>query len=218
VARQKTTPGDQLAAVDEQIDELVREGEALSARQGDAEGLIRSYPDRREAALTLKKLGEHADVPDEAERARLQRSVADAVEEQGTIRAVRLLRGEERLKIIAAGLPHFDAQAEESARAYGALGEILLAALAAFQGGAQAKGGAWRRSYDGRRELGIDQMPGVSSRDLDHLKREIEDAMRSAWPGESEDKWREFTAREQAPPRARLSNAEALVRFEGRAA
>jgi hypothetical protein len=209
------TPADKLAEVDAQIAELIQEGEDLSARRGEAEALLGSYPDRRDAALMLRRVGETVELPDEAEPGRLRRVIDVAKEEEGTaLRTRRRLEADERPKVIAAGLPHFDAQAEESARAYEALGEMALAALAAFQGGAQAKGGAWRRSYDGRRELGVDQIPGVSSRDLDHLKREIEDAMRSAWPGESEDKWREFRAREQAP-KVKVSNAEAAAAFAG---
>jgi hypothetical protein len=218
MARQKTTPGDELAAKDEQIAELVREGEALSSRQGDAESLLRSYEDRRAEALKLRKLGEAVDVPDEAEQARLGRAAADAKEEQNTIRAVRLVREEERLKIIAGGLSHFDAEAEESARAYEALGETLLAALADFQAGGQAKGAGWGRSRTGRKELGCDLPPGIGSRDLDHLRTEITDAIRTAWPAESEERWREFVKREQAPPAGRLSNAEAIARFGGEAA
>jgi hypothetical protein len=218
VARvRKPTPGDELAAVDEQIDELVAEGEALSARQGDAEALIRSYPDRREAALTLKKLGEHVVVPDEAERARLQRSVAEAVEEQGTIRAVRLLREEEKRKVLAAGLPRFDAEAEAAARAVEAEGEALLAKLAEFLGRQQAKGVAWRRSYDGRHELGREQIPAVGYHDLGDVPGKVKDAVRSAWPGGSREAWERF--REQdAAPKVRVSNAEAVEQFAGREA
>lgn len=64
-------------------------------------------------------------------------------------------------EVIAAGLPHFDVEAEESARAYEALGETLLAALTDFQAGGQAKGEAWGRSREGRKQLGLEQMPGV---------------------------------------------------------
>lgn len=195
---QKTTPGDELAAVDEQIDELTKEGEALSARQGDAEALLRSYEGRWADALKLRRLGEDVDVPDETEQARLQRSVADAIEEQNTIRAVRLLRDQERLKIVAGGLPHFDAEAEKSARAYEALGETLLAALADFQAGGGAKGAAWGRSREGRRELRLDQMPGVGYHDLGHLIVEVAEAIRTAWPANSEERWREFKAAEQS--------------------
>jgi hypothetical protein len=204
---QKTTPGDELAEVAARIDALVGEAEDLSARQGDAEALIRAYPDRREAALTLKKLGEDVAVPDEAEQARLQRFVADAKVEQDAIRRARRQREEEREKVIAAGLPFFDAEAEESARALEALGETLLAALADFQAGGLAKGEAWGRSRTGRKELRRDLPPGVSSHDLGHLKGTITDAMRCAWPAESEERWREFRAREtgDAP---RVSNSE----------
>ena len=59
MARSKKTPGDELAEVQAKIDALVKEGEDLSARRGDAEALLRSYPDRREHALRLRKLGEH---------------------------------------------------------------------------------------------------------------------------------------------------------------
>jgi hypothetical protein len=86
-------------------------------------------------------------------RVREERSVADAIEEQNTIRQVKEQREEERRKVIAAGLVHFDAEAEESARAYEALGETLLAALADFQAGEDAKNGAWRLSREGRKEL-----------------------------------------------------------------
>jgi len=163
---------------DGNIRKQVAEGETLSARQGDGEALLKSYDSRRADALKLRRLGDDVDVPDEAEQARLQRSVADAKEEPNTICAVRLLREEERLKVIAAGLPHFDAEAEESARAYEALGETLLAALADFQAVGQAKGAAWGRSREGRKELRLDQMPGVGYHDLGHLKSEIQDAIR----------------------------------------
>jgi hypothetical protein len=214
----KLTPGDELAEVDAQIAALVAESEALSARRGDAEAMVRSYPDRREAAMTLKKLGEQVDVPDEAEQARLQRFVADAKVEHDAINRARRQREEDRMKVIAAGLPHFDAEAEESARAYEALGEALLAALADFQAGGSAKGAAWGHSRTGRKELGRGQMPGVSFHDVGHLGSEITEAMRCAWPGGSESAWREFRAREQAPPAARIGNAEAVARFGGEAA
>jgi hypothetical protein len=122
---------------------------------------------------------------------------------------------EERDRVIARSLPHFDGEAEESARAYEALGETLLAALADFQAGGQAKGAAWGRSRDGRRELGLDQMPGVGFHDLGHLRGEIAEAIRTAWPANSEERWREFKAREEARPGARLSNRDALAHFEG---
>jgi hypothetical protein len=218
MARAKTTPADELAEVQARIDALVAEGEALSGRQGEAEAMIRSYPSRRDDALVLAKLGEPVEMPDEAEQARLQRSVADAKIEQDAIRRARQQREEERLKIIAGGLPHFDAEAEVSAKAYEALGETLLAALVDFQAGGQAKGGAWGRSREGRKELGLDQMPGVGYHDLGHLRSEITEAIRCAWPANSEERWREFKAAEQAPPGARLSNREALAQFGGQAA
>jgi hypothetical protein len=214
----KTTPGDELAEVDELIAALVADGEALSARQGDAEAMIRSYPDRRENAVVLVKLGEQVEVPDEAEQARLQRFVANAKVEHDAIGRARTQLEERRQKVIAAGLPHFDAEAEESARALEALGETLLAAVVDFQAGGSAKGAAWGHSRAGRRELGRDQMPGVSFHDLGHLQSEITEAVRCAWPGGSESAWREFRAREQAPPAARMSNAEAVARFGGEAA
>jgi hypothetical protein len=217
MAGKKRTPGDELAAVDAKIAELIAEGEALSARQGDAEALLRSYEGRRADALKLRRLGEQIEVPDEAEPARLQRSVADAIEEQNTIRAVRLQRDEERLKIIAAGLRYFDAEAEGAARAYEARGETLLAALADFQAAGQAKGAAWGHSREGRRELRLDQMPGVGYHDLGHLRGEIGEAIRTAWPALSEERWREFKAAEQSPPGVRLSNREALAHFSGEA-
>jgi hypothetical protein len=218
MARQKTTPGDELAAKDEQIAELVREGEALSARQGDAESLLRSYEDRRAEALKLRKLGEAVDVPDEAERARLGRAVADAKEEQNTIRAVRLQRAEERLRIVADGLAYFDAEAEAAARAVEAEGEALLAKLEEFLGRQQAKGVAWRRSYDGRRELGREQIPAVGFHDLGDVPGKVKDAVRSAWPGGSREAWERFLAHEAAP-KVKVSNAEAMAAFaDGRAA
>jgi hypothetical protein len=213
MARAKKTPADELAEVQAQIDALVAEGEALSGRQGEAEAMIRSYSSRRDDALVLAKLGEQVEMPDEAEQARLQRSVADAKIEQDAIRRARRQREEERLKIIAGGLPHFDAEAEVSAKAYEVLGETLLAALADFQAGGQAKGVAWGRSREGRKELRLDQMPGVGYHDLGHLRGEIAEAVRTAWPASSEERWREFKAREQAPPGARLGNAEALAKF-----
>jgi hypothetical protein len=214
---QKQTPGDELAAVDAQLDALGKEREDLSARQGDAEVLIRSYPERRETAMTLRALGEPAEVPDEAEQARLQRFVAQAKDEQTALARARRQREEDRDKAIAAGLPFFDAEAEDAAKAYEALGETLIAAIADFQAGGSAKGAAWGRSQTGRKELGRGQMPGVSFSDFGHLQREVTDAMRCAWPGGSEKAWREFRAKEQAPPGARISNAEALARFGGEA-
>jgi hypothetical protein len=211
----KRSPADELAEVDARIDALVREGEDLSARQGDAEGLIRTYADRRETAFTLQKLGEDIELPNEAEQARLQRFVADAKVEQNAISRARRQEAERRDGIIAAGLTHFDAEAEESARALEALGETLLAALADFQAGGSAKGAAWGHSRTGRKELGRGQMPGVSHHDLGHLQSEITDAIRCAWPGSSEKAWREFQAAEQAPPAARRGNAEALAGFGG---
>jgi hypothetical protein len=190
-------PAGELAEVDRQIAELVKEGEDLSGRQGDAEALIRSYQGRRETAVTLAKLGEDVEVPDEAEQARLQRFVEEAKEQQNAIRRARRQREEEKLQVIAAGLPHFDAEAEGAARAYRALGETLLAALADFQAGGQAKGAAWGRSRIGRKELGRDQMPGVGHHDLGHLRSEITEAIRCAWPANSEARWREFKATEQ---------------------
>jgi hypothetical protein len=214
----KLTPADELAAVDEQIDELVREGEALSARQGEAEAMIRSYPDRRENAVVLVKLGEDVDVPDEAEQARLQRFVANAKVEHDAIGRARRQREEERDRVIARSLPHFDCEAEAAARALEAEGEELLSKLSNFHARMQAKGEAWRRSREGRRELGLDQMPGVGYHDLAHLRGEIADAVRTAWPANSEERWREFKAAEQSPPGARLGNAAAVRQFEGRAA
>jgi hypothetical protein len=218
MARATKTPADELAKVDEQIAALVEEADDLSARQGDAEALMRSYEGRRADALKLRKLGEDIDVPDEAEQARLHRTVADAKEEQDTIRAVREQRKEERLKVIAAGLPHFDAEAEEVARAYEALGEALLAALTDFQAGSDAKGAAWGRSRDGRKELRRDRMPGVGYHDLGHLRGEIKEAIRTAWPANSEARWQEFVERERAEAEPRLRNRQAIARFMGEAA
>jgi hypothetical protein len=209
----RLTPGDELAAVDAQLDALEKEREDLSAAQGDAEGLLRTYPERRETAMTLRALGEPAEVPDEAEQARLQRFVAQAKDEQAALARARRQREEDRDKVIAAGLPFFDADAEESARALEALGETLLVALADFQAGGQAKGAAWGRSRAGRKQLGRDLPPGVSFRDVGHLQIEITDAMRCAWPGGSEKAWRQYQAAEQAPPAARISNTEAIARF-----
>jgi len=65
-----------------------------------------------------------------------------------------------------------------------------------------------------RRELRRDQPPAVGFRDLEHLGAEFKDALRSGWPANSERSWREFLAREQAPPGARLGNREAAAQFE----
>jgi hypothetical protein len=213
----KTTPGDELAEVDARIAALEGEREALSARQGDAEAMIRSYPDRRENAMTLVKLGEEVEVPGEPEQARLQQFVAGAKVEQDAIRRAKQRREEERNEIIAAGLPYFDREAEDAAGAYEALGAALLAALADFQAGGQAKGAAWGRSRGGRKALRLDQMP-VGFHDLGHLRVEIAEAIRTAWPANSEQAWREFKAREQVPPAERVTNAEARARFAGDAA
>jgi uncharacterized protein YndB with AHSA1/START domain len=218
MARSRKTPADELAEVDERIAALVKEDEGLSAQRGDAEALFESFESRRSDAMLLRRLGEEVEVPDEAEQARLQRVVSQAKDEQGVILRERRQREEERLKIIAAGLPHFDTEAEESARAYEALGQALLAALADFQAGGQAKGAGWGRLREGRKELGLDQMPGVGYHDLGHLRGEIAEAIRTAWPANSEERWRELKAREQAPPGARLGNAEALAKFSSAAA
>jgi hypothetical protein len=219
MARARTpTPADALAEVDAQIAELIQEGEDLSTRRGEAEALLRSYPDRRDNALMLRRVGETVELPDEAEPGRLQRVIVVAKEGEGTALRARHQREDERTKVIAAGLPHFDAEAEVSARAYEALGETLLAALADFQASGQAKGAAWGRSREGRKELRLDQMPGVGYHDLGHLRGEIAEAVRTAWPANSEERWREFKAREQAPPGARLGNREAIAAFGGEAA
>jgi hypothetical protein len=211
----KLTPGDELAEVDELIAALVAEGEALSARQGDAETMIRSYPDRRENAVVLVKLGEQVEVPDEAEQARLQRFVANAKVEHDAIGRARTQLEERRQRVIAAGLPFFDAEAEQSARVLEALGETLLAALADFQAGGMAKGSAWGHSRTGRKELGRDLPPGVSFHDLGHLQIEITDAIRCAWPANSEKAWERFRAHEAAGKGERVSNAQAIAQFGG---
>jgi hypothetical protein len=213
----KTAPGDQLAEVDAELDAQEAEREGLDARRGDAEALIRSYPDRRENALTLRKLGEEVEVPDEAEQARLQRFVSDAKAEGDAINRARPRLEERKLKIIAAGLPHIDGESEADARAFESECDAVLAGLDSVQARQAAKEGSWRRSKDGRTELGR-QMPGVSYLDLEQLRGVIKDAKRGAWPGNSEEAWREFKAREQAPPGARLSNAQALAQFGGEAA
>lgn len=61
-------------------------------------------------------------------------------------------------------------------------------------------------------------MPGVGYHDLGHLRGEIAEAVRTAWPANSEERWRAFKAAEQAPPAARLSNREAIAQFGGEAA
>jgi hypothetical protein len=216
--RAKKTPADELAEVDARIDALDKEREVLSGRQGDAEMLARSYPERRETAMTLKKLGEQVEVPDEAEQARLLRFVAEAKDEQTAISRARALREEEKSKIIAAGLPFFDAEGEEAARAYEALGEALLAALADFQAGGVAKDAKWGHPRTGRRELGRALPPAVSYHDLGHLGSEITDAIRTAWPANSEKAWREFKAREQAPPVSRSKRERSLAVPSGRSA
>jgi hypothetical protein len=213
----RKTPADELAAVDQEIAALIAEGEALSARQGDAEALLRSYESRRADALKLKRLGEEVDVPDEAEPARLQRSVADAIEEQNTIRAVRRLREEEKRKVLAAGLAYFDAEAEAAARAFEAEGEALLAKLEEFLGRQQAKGVAWRRSFDGRHELGREQIPAVGFHDLGDVPGKVKDALRSAWPGGSRETWERFLAYD-AREKVKVSNREAIAQFSGEAA
>lgn len=219
MARAKPTPADELAEVDARITALDKEREATSASQGDAEMLARSFPERRETALTLTKLGEEVEVPDGAEQARLLRFVAEAKDERDAIGRARRQLEETRTKIIAAGLPHFDALAEESARALEELGQTLLAALADLQAAGQAKRAAWGHSQTGRKELGRALPPAVSYHDLGHLKAEITDAIRTAWPGNSERSWREFRTRESggAAVAPRVGNAEALAQFEGAA-
>jgi hypothetical protein len=214
----KLTPGDELAEVDARIAALVAEGEALSARQGDAEAMIRSFADRRENAVVLVKLGEQVEVPGEAEQARLQQFVANAKVEHYAIGRARRQLEEDRIRVVAAGLPYFDGEAEDAARAFEAEGEALLAGLDAFLNRQRVKGEAWRRGWDGRRELGREQMPGVSYDDLGDVRGKITDALRGAWPGGREERWRAFRAREQAPPAARMRNAEAIAQFGGEAA
>lgn len=211
--RKKPTPADELAEVAARIAALVAEGEALSARQGDAEALIHTYADRRETALTLQKLGEEVEVPGEAEQARLQRFVADAKVEQDAIRRAIRLREEEKSKVIAAGLPYFDREAEETARAFLAACAMVLAGLDDLQAAQQANGEAWRRGLDGRKELGRDRPQTLGYRDMSSARSEVENAMRDAWPWHSEERWREFRAAEQAPPAARMRNAEAIAQF-----
>ena len=219
MARTKKTPADELAEVDARIDALEADREATSTSQGAAESLLRSYPERRETALTLQKLGEKVEVPNEGERARLQRLVDDATDERDAIGRARRQLEETRQKIIAAGLPFFDAEGEEAARTYEARGEALFVALADFQAAGQAKGAAWGHSRTGRKELGRALPPAVSYHDLGHLGSEITDAIRTAWPANSERSWCEFLTRESggAAVAPRVSNAEALAQFEGAA-
>lgn len=198
MTRAKRSPADELAEVDARISALDREREDVSAQQGDAEALLRTFPERRETAMMLGKLGEQVELPDEAEQARLTQLVANAKVEHDAIARARRQREEERTKIIAAGLPFFDDRAEEAARAYVASGEALLVATVNFQAAGQTKDGAWRHSRAGRKELGRDLPPGVGFHDVGHLQREVADAMRCAWPANSEKAWREFKAREQA--------------------
>jgi hypothetical protein len=134
--------------------------------------------------------------------------------DQAAALKARRRREEERLQVVAAGLSFFDAEAEESARAYEAAGEELLAKLASFRAAGQRKDEAWRRSKDAAgSSAAISRRPSVF-RDLEHLGAEIKDALRSGWPANSERSWREFLAREQAPPGARLGNREAAAQFE----
>jgi hypothetical protein len=136
-------------------------------------------------------------VPNEAEQARLQLFVGNAKVECAALARARTQLEERREKVIGAGLPFFDSEAEESARAYEALGAALLDALADFHAGGLAKGAAWGHSRTGRRELGRDLPPGVSFHDVTHLRSEITDAIRCAWPARSEKAWRAFRAAEQ---------------------
>src|SRR5690242_16693284 len=126
MGRAKKTPADELAEVDAKIAALEKEGQALSARQGEAEALLRSYDDRRSEALLLRRAGEEVEVPDEVQLGRLRGVISQAKEEQGlALKERRQLEDDERPKLIAAGLPHFDGEAEAAARAIEALGETL---------------------------------------------------------------------------------------------
>src|SRR5690242_14041080 len=104
MARAKRTPADELAELDQRIVALDQEGEQLSTRRGEAEALLRSYQSRREDALTLRKLGETVEVPDESEPARLQRLIADAKAEEEAVRRARQRLKDERYTILGAGL------------------------------------------------------------------------------------------------------------------
>ncbi len=211
----KPSPRDELAAVDQRIAELDAEREAISARQGDAEGLLKSYDSRRSDARLLRRFGEDVEVPDDDEPARLQQVVREAKEEQADATKEKAQREEERMKVIAAGLPHFDAEAEEAARALEAECEAFLAHLDVLLAKQAAKKEAWRRSRDGRRELKVERPSEVGFNDLGDVGGKVKDVMLKAWPGESEARWRAFKAAEGAPPAARVSNAEALAQFAG---
>jgi hypothetical protein len=218
MARQKTTPGDELAALDERIAALEEEEQAHSARQGDAEALLGSFESRRAEARKLRRAGEEVEVPDEAQQGRLLRTIKEAKEDYDeAIQERRQLQSDVRSKVIAAGLPHFDAEAEEAARELEAECEAFLAHRDVVLAKQAAKNEAWRRSYDGRRQLKVEQISPAGFNDLADVPGKVEDVKSKAWPGESEERWREFVKREQAPPAPRVSNREALAQFSGEA-
>lgn len=222
MARARTpTPSDELAEVDARIDAAVKEGEDWSAKRGAAEAAVRSYPDRLDEALKLRRLpgGEMVKLPNEAEPARLKGFVADAKREENSIRAAKPLLEEERDKFLAAALPYFDAEAEEAARELEAECEAFLAHRDVLMAKQAAKEQAWRRSRDGRRQLKVEQIPPVGFNDLGDVPVKVEDVKSKAWPGESEQRWREFKAREDRGTGARFtSTAEAVAAFAGEAA
>jgi hypothetical protein len=195
---QKLTAADDLAAIEVLIATENAQREALDAERGDAETLIRSFPDRRAEALKLCELGEDRVVPDAAELDRLKGVVAAALEKQNTLRELKPLRAEEKLRVLAAAVPYFDAGAEDGARALELECDELQAKVVGLLARQQAKDLKWRYSREGHRELlGRDEMPGVGFNDLGDVKGKIEDVKLKAWPGQSEARWREFKAREQ---------------------
>jgi hypothetical protein len=208
-----TFEGDFAALVDLQAEQ---ENSAREWRRSvrQAVGVGKAYSDRREHALVLKRDDDGVEVPDGEAWARLQRVVADAKEDAVTIARVKLEREDEKRRIIAANLAYFDGEAEGAARALEAEAERLLAALDSFMQCQERKNRAWRRGQDGRRTLEREKMPAVGFNDLGDLRGKVADATRKAWPGESEQRWREFNGAEGLPP-VKVTNREAIMEFSG---
>lgn len=159
-----------------------------------------SIAERLQTAGELRRIGQdHEPIePIKAEAAELWQVIKDngpaIVELDGSMK--RLADEIEALE--ARHRDYFVKLAEEGSRAAEAQVDKLLEA---FDETTQALNDMWGRW--GRVSI------GVSTRDLSHIRRELQEARRECfWPGRSEENWRARKAAEQAPAGARLSNRD----------
>lgn len=184
-----------LEEIDKRIADEEKAGNDAANDERDAEALLQSFDDRRDQAVTQRRLGEDVQVPDDDEPRRLQEAAARARRERKDCERTKQVLEDRRKPLVAAAVGDLEAIAEDSARALVNKCAQMLTDARALHELQEEKRKAWMTVGEGWRQLGREGFPGVGGAPVEDIEKAVKALARGAYPGNSEAHWREVRTR-----------------------